>query len=203
MFKKFTNNLKNLHIGQKGMTGLETAIILIAFVTVASVLAYSVLSAGIFSAEKGKATVYSGLEQAQATMAVHGSVVATSSDNSTTDYVEFLVGLTIPGETVDMAALVLNNYSGSNQTNLSNESWNSTALSAGKWQYVLAPGATERGTASTLEGDELMLVKADLSAFDTISAYDWFTTEILPPKGAAITIKRVMPGQLTPKMDLK
>ena len=42
MYQKLTRALKKLHFGQKGMTGLETAIILIAFVTVASVLAYSV-----------------------------------------------------------------------------------------------------------------------------------------------------------------
>jgi archaeal flagellin FlaB len=46
------------------MTGLETAIILIAFVTVASVLAYSVLSAGIFSLEKAQETVYKGIPKA-------------------------------------------------------------------------------------------------------------------------------------------
>lgn len=34
---------------QRGITGLETAIVLIAFVAVASVFAYTVLAAGIFS----------------------------------------------------------------------------------------------------------------------------------------------------------
>lgn len=202
MFKKINNTIKKLHAGQKGMTGLETAIILIAFVTVASVLAYSVLSAGIFSAEKGKSTVYSGLEHAQATMSIHGSLIADSADNTSADYVEFLVGLTIPGETVDMASLVLNNYSAANQTNISREAWATGAPTANKWQYQLAPGSTERGTASTLEGDELMIVKVDISAFDTLGAYEWFTVEVLPPKGAAITIHRVLPGQLSPKMDM-
>jgi hypothetical protein len=42
---------------QTGVTGLETAIILIAFVVVASVFAFTVLSTGIFSAERGKETV--------------------------------------------------------------------------------------------------------------------------------------------------
>jgi flagellin FlaB len=37
---------------QRGVTGLETAIILIAFIVVASVFAYSVLSAGVFSSEE-------------------------------------------------------------------------------------------------------------------------------------------------------
>jgi hypothetical protein len=45
-------------------------------------------------------------------------------------------------------------------------------------------------------------VKVDLS-FDTLGAYSWFTTEILPPKGASITIHRVLPGQISPKMDLR
>ncbi|MBN1367426.1 MAG: hypothetical protein JW967_05835, partial [Dehalococcoidales bacterium] len=63
---KIIRYFKGLRRNQKGITGLETAIILIAFVTVASVLAYSVLSAGIFSSEKGKAAVYQGLDQASA-----------------------------------------------------------------------------------------------------------------------------------------
>ena len=46
MWKKF---LKRLRSKEQGITGLETAIILIAFVIVASVFAYVVLSAGLFS----------------------------------------------------------------------------------------------------------------------------------------------------------
>ena len=77
MNNKFFRALRTFHRGEKGITGLETAIILIAFVTVASVLAYSVLSAGIFSAERGKETVYRGLDQASASMQVRGSVYGT------------------------------------------------------------------------------------------------------------------------------
>ena len=203
MYQKFTRALRNLHRGQRGMTGLETAIILIAFVTVASVLAYSVLSAGIFSAERGKATVYSGLEQAQASMEVHGSVIGdANSANTSLDYVEFLVGLTIPGETVDMTALVINVFSSTNQSSLQRESWDGS-VTALKWQFQKAAGSNERGTADTLEGDELHIVLVDTTGFDTLGTYEWFTVEVLPPTGAAITIKRTLPGQLTQKMDLK
>jgi flagellin FlaB len=48
---------------EKGVTGLETAIILIAFVVVASVFAFTVLSTGIFSAERGKETIHAGLRE--------------------------------------------------------------------------------------------------------------------------------------------
>ncbi len=52
MWKKF---LKTLRREERGITGLETAIILIAFVVIASIFAYTVLSAGIFSSQKGQA----------------------------------------------------------------------------------------------------------------------------------------------------
>ena len=203
MFKLFTRAISKLHKEHRGMTGLETAIILIAFVTVASVLAYSVLSAGIFSAERGKATVYSGLESAQASMGVQGVVIGeASADNSSLDYIDFLVGLTIPGEKVDMSALCINVYSSANQAALTREAWDGdpTAL---HWQFRKAPGSTERGTANTLEGDETHEVVVDLSGFDTIGGYEWFTVEVVPPTGAAITVKRTLPGQLAAKNDLK
>jgi len=71
---------KNLFIkmmkGQKGITGLETAIILIAFVVVAAVFAYTVLSAGLFSTQKSQEAVYSGLEETQSTVVLKGGVIA-------------------------------------------------------------------------------------------------------------------------------
>jgi len=203
MFKLFTRAISKLHKEHRGMTGLETAIILIAFVTVASVLAYSVLSAGIFSAERGKATVYSGLESAQASMGVQGVVIGEAdSTNSSLDYIDFLVGLTIPGEQVDMSALCVNVYSSANQAALTSEAWDGDP-SALHWQFRKCPGVTERGTPNTLEGDETHEIVVDLSGFDTIAAYDWFTVEVVPPTGATITVKRILPGQLATKNDLK
>ena len=61
---------------QKGVTGLETAIILIAFVVVASVFAFTVLSTGIFSSERGKETVFAGLREARGTIEPKGGVIA-------------------------------------------------------------------------------------------------------------------------------
>jgi flagellin FlaB len=60
---------------QKGITGIETAIILIAFVVVASVFAYTVLSAGLFTAGKGQETIYSGLQSVQSAIELRGGVI--------------------------------------------------------------------------------------------------------------------------------
>ena len=69
--------------GQRGVTGLETAIILIAFVVVASVFAFTVLSTGIFSAERGKETIHAGLRRARSSLELKGSVVAEGVSNKT------------------------------------------------------------------------------------------------------------------------
>ena len=69
-------NSRRVLSGQRGVTGLETAIILIAFVVVASVFAFTVLSTGIFSAERGKETIHAGLRGARSSLELKGSVVA-------------------------------------------------------------------------------------------------------------------------------
>ena len=65
-----------LRSSERGVTGLETAIILIAFVVVASVFAFTVLSTGIFSAERGKETVFAALKQARGSVELKGSVIS-------------------------------------------------------------------------------------------------------------------------------
>lgn len=72
---KFNQTMKALR-QEKGVTGLETAIILIAFVVVASVFAFTVLSTGIFSAERGKETIHAGLKGARSSLQIKGAVIA-------------------------------------------------------------------------------------------------------------------------------
>ena len=59
---------------QRGITGLETAIVLIAFVVVSSVFAFAALSTGLFSADKSKETIEAGLAEAQGTLEVKGGL---------------------------------------------------------------------------------------------------------------------------------
>lgn len=192
MYHRFFKTMKNLRRGQKGMTGLETAIILIAFVTVASVLAYSVLSAGIFSAERGKATVYKGLESAQATMEVTGSVLGLSPNQTKLEWVQFDVSLTIQGESVDMSAVIINWYDKAYETQLSSSDWSSAITS----------GSTERGSTNMMEMDEVHEILVTVPSTANISTYEEFTIQVIPPTGATVTIKRSTPGALDKVMDL-
>ena len=108
--------MQRINLHQRGITGLETAIILIAFVVVASVFAFTVLSTGIFSSERSKETVFSGIEEAQSTLEPRGSMIAFSAnvDGSTTTVFKliFMVANAIAGEPVDLTPGYTANDSG-------------------------------------------------------------------------------------------
>ena len=96
------------HKSEKGITGLETAIILIAFVVVASVFAFTVLSTGVFASERSKETVYTGLQEAKSSIEPRGSVIAykgrvdTTTATDTIYKVSFVVSNAVAGEPVDL-----------------------------------------------------------------------------------------------------
>lgn len=188
---RFLKLIARLHQGQRGMTGLETAIILIAFVTVASVLAYSVLSAGIFSAERGKATVYQGIASAQATMSIQGSVLGLSPNGTKLEQVQFSVALMLEDEKVDMNSVVINYFD--EEVHSENVTWSS----------VISGGSTERGAANLLEADEQHVVTVTLPDTATREEYNKFTVEVIPPTGATLSIQRTVPGALQAVMNLR
>src|SRR5215207_1979737 len=99
---KLRNLLRRADQNERGITGLETAIILIAFVVVATVFAFIVLTTGIFSAERGKETVFAGLQKARGTMEVRGGVVVRSSAPPVVTSIEFSVSTTAGGESIPL-----------------------------------------------------------------------------------------------------
>lgn len=55
-------------------SGLEAAIVLIAFVVVAAVFSYVMLGAGFFATQKSQEVTYSGIKQATSNMVLDGSL---------------------------------------------------------------------------------------------------------------------------------
>ena len=182
----------SFHRGEKGITGLETAIILIAFVTVAAVLAYSVLSAGIFSAAKGQQAVYSGLSSAKASMELAGGVKAMSAGGALADVntITFQIHSVLADEAVDMGKAHIDYTDKSGY--FPNITFNFTDLSTNSHTVL----------SSSDLGQITIDVHTDIAPAIFLAAYDSFTLEIIPVTGAAVTIQRILPGQLDPVMDL-
>jgi len=198
LFNKLIRATTTFHRGQKGITGLETAIILIAFVTVASVLAYSVLSAGIFSAEKGKETVYAGLDQAQSSMQIRGDVLALSTDNTDISSIQFTLASVLGDAAVDMTP----NSSNASDNNSVVINYSDPSNHAENVVWTASHLGTSRFGANMLGPGEAMLITVTVPQGVTVGAYSSFTLQVVPTKGAAITIQRSLPASILPVNDV-
>ena len=73
---RLTKKLRKLKKDRTALTGIETAIILIAFVIVAAAFAFVVLNMGFYTSQRGKTVIQSGLGEASSAIELDGSVVA-------------------------------------------------------------------------------------------------------------------------------
>jgi flagellin FlaB len=170
---------KNIYKEQKGITGLETAIILIAFVVVAAVFAYTVLSAGLFSTQKSQEAVYSGLQETQNTLEVKGGVLSQalpkakdSCDAATTTF----DSVTGKGTVSDMTgtAADIHEGAGSAAVLMDADAVSGDALAVSKATIAVAAGDTI--TFWSKLGDASLAGKVG-AAIGTTNA---LTTEIIP-----------------------
>ena len=78
----------------EGFTGLEAAIVLIAFVVVAAVFSYVVLGAGFFTTQKAQQTVHTGVQQTTSAVEPSGPVsVQAEADGATIGNITFYLQL--------------------------------------------------------------------------------------------------------------
>jgi flagellin FlaB len=194
--KKFIAKLRK---AQEGITGLETAIVLIAFVIVASVFAYVVLSAGLFASQKTKEAVTSGLGSTMSVLEIKGDVMARMSSGALSEVI-LTVGIPSAGSPVDFGA--------------ANCTINGTTVST---RMVVVAYADESNNIPScnwtlsrlcdLNGDDLLdpneLFQIDINlAGVSIAPYHRFSIEVKPPDGPAMSIERTLPGRLTSYVNL-
>ena len=179
---------------QRGITGLETAIVLIAFVVVSSVFAFAALSTGLFSSDKAKETHTAGLAESRGTLELKGSVVAkvsgTTGATGVVTSIEFQISNAAAGEAIDMTpGNTIIKYSDKTQTvNLNS----STEFSASN---IAAFGDTD----SLLEiGELFQITLLDLTSnlANDLGTNTDFTIEMIPSGGAVLFIGRRTPVSL-------
>jgi flagellin FlaB len=182
--------------GQRGITGLETAIILIAFVMVASVLSYVVLSAGLYSSQKAKEAVNSGLQQSNSTLIVKGNVLA-DTDGTELTMVYLTLGMASSSGSVDFTDtadgenVVVVSYSDTTQQAPAMD-WTATRVNnTGSADFVITEG-------------DLIQIAVDMSTLDNgVTANTPFTLEVKPPDGAVLTVQRKVPAKLDDVVNLQ
>jgi flagellin FlaB len=181
---------------EDGITGLETAIILIAFVIVASVFAFVVLSTGLFSAERGKETVFAGLEKARGNLEVRGAltVIDENTDGAITsaDDVVFNVALAAGGFPISLDPAAY--------TNTVVVNWIDAQDRIPDTSYTVTWILDDND--DLLEVGELAQVTVAVPASSSLVENEIFTLEVVPPSGGTLLINRTMPPSIDDVMDL-
>ncbi len=209
--------LRRLHKDERGITGLETAIILIAFVVVASVFSYVVLSAGFLAADQAKGTIIEGLEKTQATLEVRGSVVGNDvNGDGDIDNIEFVVACAITGQSIDISATstTITYWDPDDKLHVAYDATNAynpitpvypPAAAAAEWgKYLLL----DEGATGVLDAQDQMSICVGISTADgttdyaTLGANTTFSIEIRPPRGGVLVIERTTPAAITEVTDL-
>jgi flagellin FlaB len=178
---------------ERGITGLETALILIAFIVVASVFAYTVLTAGIFSSQKSNEAVNAAIDEVRSSVTPAGSTIAykgavdidrntaTSENTDAVVRVAMTVAVALRGVPVDVTP--------SFQLNSTNAS------------------LEESSTTNTLVVNYLDQAKQIENAAWTVKfsgANDGDNSlELSPIQGAPLMIERVVPQSLQNVMNLR
>ena len=193
------SSMKRLLKGQRGITGLETAIILIAFVIVASVFAFVTLSTGLCSAERSKETIFAGLQKAQSNLELHGSVVLTGATDSDTDgdvdqgTLTFQLALAAGGSPISLDPAATNSRVVMNFTDANSRVEDVTYTATD----IVGDGDT------MLEPGELFTITIDLGGNSLVlSPNERFTIEVVAPQGGSMLIARTMPPAIDPVVDL-
>ena len=203
--RRLSRLFASLHKGEAGITGLETAIILIAFVIVASVFAFVVLSTGLFSAERGKETVFAGLEKARGNLELRGSVTAVdgNSDGAIDD-----TDANLDGTPEDALVFNLANAASGFPVTVDPTATTNTVVI----NYIDEQGRVANVTYTVneilgdgdnlLETGELFEISVTIPTGSSLATNEVFTLEVVPPAGGTLLINRTMPPQIDAVMDL-
>jgi flagellin FlaB len=187
-------------------TGLEAAIVLIAFVVVAAIFSYVMLGAGFFATQKAQEVTYAGIKQSTSNVVIDGGIYANASAGNLTGFM-FNVRIPLGGDAVDMdkTEFVFSsskhpiprflNTEQATTTNVGNPFTYSTVDYTIKGYYptttstILTSGesATFLVTITNVGGGG-----SGSTPDESIGAKEWFSLEMKPRVGAATLISKTI-----------
>lgn len=185
----------------KAFTGLESAIVLTAFVVVAAVFSYVVLGAGFTTSDIAKKTIDEGVKQTTSSVELAGDVIAKSADTNKVDTILVTLQLTAGQSPVDIgtdsnAGMLVVSYA-DNKTYNSSVEWTKNFVGDNDGDSILEQH--EKVELSLNVPTDSMIMSGNST--DVVNRE--FRMEIKPKIGAIVPITRVTPAQIDPVMVLK
>ncbi|ACL17678.1 archaellin/type IV pilin N-terminal domain-containing protein [Methanosphaerula palustris] len=189
--------MKSLIRNEDAFTGLEAAIVLIAFVVVAAVFSYVVLGAGFFTTQKSQETVHTAVGQASSAVEVVGNVYGEGTAGTSVDTIVFSIALAAGATSVDINKTVLTFSTGDTVETLTFAGSGSTdgagTVTAGKWA-ITGQDNSLGAKNKVLDSGEQFTITAMPSA--ALNAYAGFNIDVKPAVGAALAIHRTVPAYI-------
>ena len=182
---------------ENAFTGLEAAIVLIAFVVVAAVFSYVMLGAGFFTAQEAQTVVHTGMGQAASSIEITGDVYGfgnTSVTPATVENVSFAISLTAGNQPMDLSRARVTLATPGTREILTLASNDSTAEpTAGQWSVSNIYDQVGSGDL-VLDPTEKYQIK--VAPTTQIAADTRFTITIQPEVGALTTVVRTTPADI-------
>jgi flagellin FlaB len=180
---------------EQAFTGLEAAIVLIAFITVAAVFSYVVLNLGMSTTQKSQETIYAGAGQAGSALVLSGPVMIESDTENSVRNISFYLQSGPEGSSVDMKKTV---YLVSTKKKMQTFMDSSAP---GGYRISRFPVKSVSLNDDLLESREIIRIEINLkeAGFDanTLTTYDQITIEVQSPAHAALVITRTIPPGMT------
>ncbi|AKB75370.1 Flagellin FlaB1 [Methanosarcina lacustris Z-7289] len=186
---------------EKAFTGLESAIVLTAFVVVAAVFSYVVLGAGFTTSDTAKKTIDEGVKQTTSSVELAGDVIAKGdTTNEKVKYLLVTLQLTAGQSPVDIGesngtGKMIVSYT-DNSTYIPDMEWKSTFIGANDTDKVLEQH--ERVELNITLPDSLSMLTTTGQAVNRE-----FRLELKPSVGAIVPITRITPPQIDGVMNLR
>jgi len=191
--------------GKRGLTGIETAIILVAFVIVAASFAFAVLNVGFQSTQKAQDVMRGGMEQASSAMEIDGGVVGYASQYGSLDQLNFTIRLS-PGRTPidlhkDYFVITVTTSSGSFTDVYVGVLGDGTGYDGTPDQCVASAGeivactipVRDKGAIGFMEHGDKFLVVVKFGDGVKPGSNELITLELKPSIGNVLTIQRQTP----------
>ena len=164
----------------EGFTGLEAAIVLIAFVVVAAVFSYVVLGAGFFTTQKAQETVYKGVEQSTANIQMLGSVYGYSTDEVSITNLSYSIGLAPGASAMDLTRMTIGFSTPGSEKVIIYVHDSSAAAIAGQANFTAMVGTVSQ---TALDPNEQVIITFPVPP---VAANGKMNLELRPSVGAAL-----------------
>jgi flagellin FlaB len=174
-------------------TGLEAAIVLIAFVVVAAVFSYVILGAGFYTTQKAQETVYKGVEQSTTNVQLIGNVYGLTGGNTTINTIKFSINLAPGSPAVDLRGLNII-YAKQDATVLKIIQHANSSSQEASFDYYTSKINGQGDNVNSLDGTRQVEITFMV---DPIEASEKINIEIRPGVGAALPFSKTAPASLT------